>query len=143
MTAITLQYLAEDRREYSIGKYENLHMDYFEFFFIFTHTARQKREPTWSKDGVGLWKKSKHKPKKKKSEDLVSLFIWKAELWTYSQVSYRNYNVSSIPLGEDDFIRQPTKKKAIVLQFLKIKETQKYNKYLYNSYIATDVGGLV
>lgn len=111
-TAFTLQYLqylAEDRR--GLNREEWKAMDYFEFFFIFAHTTRQKRESTWSKGGVRLWKKSEHKPNKK-SEDPVSLFIWKAGLLTYSEVSYRNHNVLSIPLEKDGLIRQPTKKRS-------------------------------
>lgn len=47
-TAFTLQYLqylAEDRREFSIGKNEKLHMDHFEFFFILP-ILPDRREPT-------------------------------------------------------------------------------------------------
>lgn len=40
--------------------------------------------------------------------------------------------MSSIPVGEDDLIRQSTKK-ATALQLLKIRESQKYSEYLFNS----------
>lgn len=75
------------------------------------------------------------------SEQAVSLSSWKAGLLTCTQLSHGNHNICSIPVGEDGLMRQPTKKPA--LQFFKNKRNSNCSKYVFNSYTATDVGGLV
>lgn len=76
------------------------------------------------------------------SEHTVSLPIWKAGLLTCTQLSYGNHNICCIPVGKGGLMRQPTKK-ATALQFLKNKRNSNYTEYMFNSYIATEVGVLV
>lgn len=84
MTAFTLQYLqylAEDRRELSIGKKEKLRMDYFELFFTFTHSSREKRAYLIQGWGEAL----EEKRTQTKEKELVTE-IWGASLLLLTEI---------------------------------------------------------